>query len=611
MKAETHTPGALFDGKTVYEVPTYQRPYVWNEDDQWQPLWDDLARLVDSLAENPEETPNHFLGAVVLKQRATTAGAPSRYAIIDGQQRLTTLQLLLDAAQAVAAEEGDEDNAEALQELVLNGGARFRGTPDRFKLWPSRVDREVFEQVMDNDLSVEPPLADARLACAHAFFSRTIRQWLAERRGTGAGPDDLEKLAQVLQTRITVVAINLDGTDDDQLIFETLNDRGTPLLAADLVKNFLFQKAEDLGVDVDAWSEKYWADFDEDWWRDEVSQGRAYRARIDLFLQYWLTMRISAEVATDSVFAQFRKHAVASFDSSDNAETFMQALRGDADTFRALVDAVSPTVAGRYYEHVVEALELGATMPLLLWLVSDTTHVPAEQQTEALAAVESWVVRRTLLRLTMKNVNNLIVGLLKYLHSQPRDAAGSATVTFLAEQTADASNWPSDEDLRRNLPTVRLYGNVKQQRLRMILSGIEQAKRTERSENTSMPAKLELEHVMPRGWRTNWGRGIASDPEKAAQRDRLIHTLGNLTLVTNKLNKTLSYRPWTDKQAKVVAPTGRHPGQGKRTLLGMYSLLVLNKEIVDNHPQAWTDDDITTRSAQLTESVISTWPIPT
>ena len=90
--------------------------------------------------------------------------------MIDGQQRLTTLQILLDAVQLVTQEHGDEDDAEMLMELVANNAKRFRGASKRFKLWPSRIDRSAFEHVMDNDLTVAQNLVESRIATAHEFL---------------------------------------------------------------------------------------------------------------------------------------------------------------------------------------------------------------------------------------------------------------------------------------------------------------------------------------------------------------------------------------------------------------------------------------------------------
>ncbi len=614
MEAKALTPRDLFDGKVCYEVPPFQRPYVWTEEDQWQPLWDDIARVTETLVTGGDGDRNgsssHFLGAVVVKQLPSAAGDPLRSSVIDGQQRLTTLQLLLDAAQLVMEQFDHDDVAESLQELVVNDSKRFRKTPKRFKLWPSRIDREAFECVMDNEMTVSGPLGDSRIAQAHRFFCDAIADW-AEVSGD---PDKailkLSALAQVLQQHLQIVAIDLSGADDDQLIFETLNDRGTPLLAADLIKNYVFQQCEDLGADVDVWSETYWRDFDDDWWRDQVSQGRQYRSRIDLFLQYWLTMRVKDEIPTDAVFARFRAYTREHLANRGAAEGFLAGMRRDADSFRDFAQLDPRSARGSFYSRIVEALELGAFTPLLLWLISEEHPTPAAQRDMALAAVESWAVRRTLLRQTMKDVNKLVVALLKELDQHSGANVGDAAVAYLSSQTADARIWPTDESLTKQLPTVKAYGNIKQQRLRAILAGVELQLRSDRHEEVSLPVKLDIEHVMPQGWRHYWDDGVGGDHEAAAARDHLINTLGNLTLVTQKLNVALSNRPWTDAAAMQVAPTGKDAGLGKRSLLNRFSVLLLNKDIVDPHPQAWTETDIAARSLALVGTIAEVWPGP-
>lgn len=615
MEAKALTPRDLFDGKVCYEIPPFQRPYVWTEEDQWQPLWDDIARVAGALLDAGEDQnalamiPGHFLGAVVVKQLPSAAGDPLRSSVIDGQQRLTTLQLLLDAAQLVMEESHHEDVAESLQELVLNDSKRFRGTPKRFKLWPSRIDREAFERVMDNELAVSPTLIEARIPQAHTFFKNAIAEWAEVTGDPDKARSRLAALAVVLQQQLQIVAIDLSGKDDDQLIFETLNDRGTPLLAADLIKNYVFQRCEDIGADVDSWSASYWADFDDDWWRSQVSQGRMYRSRIDLFLQYWLTMRLKDEIPTDAVFSRFRGYAKEQLTDRLGAEQFLTGLRKDADTFRDFAQLDATSASGTFYTRVVEALELGSFIPLLLWLVIEHRQTSAVQADRALAAVESWAVRRTLLRRTMKDVNKLVVALLKELDAHASEEVGDATIAYLREQTADSRTWPTDHELFAELPTIKAYGNIKQQRLRVILAAVELQLRTERHEEVTLPTKLEIEHVMPQGWRSYWDDGAAKDLEAATSRDHLINTLGNLTLVTKKLNGALSNRPWTDEDALIVAPTGKDAGLGKRSLLNRYSVLILNKDIVDPHVVAWTESNIADRNVSLARAVCTVWPI--
>jgi hypothetical protein len=210
----------------------------------------------------------------------------------------------------------------------------------------------------------------------------------------------------------------------------------------------------------------------------------------------------------------------------------------------------------------------------------------------------------------MKDVNRLVVALLKELDQHPSDGIGDATVVYLKAQTADSRTWPTDDELLASLPGVKVYGNIKQQRLRAILSGIELQLRTEKHEDIGLPARLDIEHVMPQGWRTYWQDGILHDPEACAARDFAINTIGNLTLVTKSLNSTLSNRPWTDGAAAAVATSGEDKGLGKRSLLNKYSILALSRPIVDSHPIEWTDADISARSKSLATSIAKAWPMP-
>jgi Protein of unknown function (DUF1524) len=273
-------------------------------------------------------------------------------------------------------------------------------------------------------------------------------------------------------------------------------------------------------------------------------------------------MKIRDEIPTEELFARFRSFATPELQSSAAAAAFLRSLRHDADTYRDLVTKEGSSPAAGFYARVVEELESGSFIPLLLWVTSDAHAIPEPQVQKALDVVESMAIRRTLLRMTTKDFNGLVVSALKALDGTPDDQAGDTIVDFLARQAADSRSWPTDDALRERLPNIRLYGNVKQSRLRMILSALELRYRTARHEEVPVPPKLEIEHVMPRGWRTHWADGIQRDPERAANRDLLVDTLGNLTLVTKKLNGTLSNRPWLDADAAAIASTIPVTGQG-------------------------------------------------
>lgn len=155
MKADILTLKALFQKDVRYVIPTFQRPYVWNQEDQWEPLWNDVRNIAEEYLQQLEElgeykqplaeqrAGSHFMGAVVLQQQATGSAELETRSVIDGQQRLTTLQLLLDAAQEVFETDGFAKEAKQLRRLVLNDEDFAMADSDHiFKLWPTLVDQE-------------------------------------------------------------------------------------------------------------------------------------------------------------------------------------------------------------------------------------------------------------------------------------------------------------------------------------------------------------------------------------------------------------------------------------------------------------------------------------
>ena len=591
---------------------------MWNENDQWAPLWGDIERVAtECTLVNLDERPwagRHFLGAVVYETKGAPAGGVAKHQVIDGQQRLTTIQVVLRAAQSAMESYGDEESAEAVGELVLNKSVRFRGKPAQFKVWPSQADRAAFKRVMLQETSREAG-SEHGLDKAYMFFRTEIWSWLkGEPDLDGVHPpgdvnDRIRGLAAALEDHLTVVAIDLTGEDDSQLIFETLNDRGTPLLKADLIKNWVFRWGERNGADVTNWAAEIWSDFDDPWWREEATRGRLTRARIDIFLQYWLSMKTCEEVRTEETFRVFTRFAQPRMSSPTKGDEFLWNLRDDADQFRKFADLDENTVEGRFYHRVIERLELAVTTPLLLWFLSKANAVPQNQRAIGLQSLESWAIRRTLLRMTTKDVNKFSIVALRVITDSGASNAGEALRRLLSEQVAPSRLWPTDQELLADLPLSRAYGYIRQDRLGMILAEVETHMRQKSSkyESVSLPQKLRIEHIMPRGWRSHWNEGL--EEAQAEERDRLVDTLGNLTLVTGNLNAALSNRPWRDADSEGLR-VGGAVGRGKWSLLNDYSLLVLNKNLVNENRDEWTESAIRDRGLELTQTVCKIWAGP-
>ena len=149
MKAYARSIFHLFDGKRRYIVPLFQRQYVWNREKQWEPLWEDISRVAERRWEN-QTGPPHFLGAMVLDQIRTYGNQVPAHLIIDGQQRLTTFQIIMAALRQVAGSVDASDFADEVQRYLENTGIMENRDEERFKMWPSRVDQEAFKLIVDS-----------------------------------------------------------------------------------------------------------------------------------------------------------------------------------------------------------------------------------------------------------------------------------------------------------------------------------------------------------------------------------------------------------------------------------------------------------------------------
>ncbi|HEY1305396.1 MAG TPA: DUF262 domain-containing protein, partial [Vicinamibacterales bacterium] len=189
MKPDKTSIYDLFDRQRRYAVPLYQRPYVWTKDLQWRPLWGDVCEKAAQVQRGEANAP-HFLGAIVTSQRQVYGNEVGAWDIIDGQQRLTTLQILLAACRDYLRETGDKRFDRDLERITLNDGVRKEAF-ERFKVWPTNVDRPVFQQVItagsvEAVLQAFPGLRGSRkrtvpkLAEAYLYFYRAIESFLTE-----------------------------------------------------------------------------------------------------------------------------------------------------------------------------------------------------------------------------------------------------------------------------------------------------------------------------------------------------------------------------------------------------------------------------------------------
>ena len=370
MHTDILIPKDLFQKEVRYTSPPFQRPYVWSQDDQWEPLWEDVRNVAETYLEELENSGNdgveaeqktspHFLGAVVLKQVPTAAKDIAQREVIDGQQRVTTLQLLLDAIQQICEESEQpclKRVARRLAKLVTNDEELIGD--DRlhiFKLSPTRGDREAFRHAMDNGLAVNN-FEESLIVQAHEFFQLQVRKWLQD----AAEPIEhrIDALEAAATTMLQMVVIDLSPQDDPNLIFETLNARGTPLEQSDLIKNFVLSQERDRQGDV-------WGNLDDGWWRIEVRQGRLFRPRLDMLLNYWLAMRTGSEVSPTRVFDVFRSYV-----DGQDVHAVMSGVNQDLVNYRDFESTRGRSPEEKSFYYHLDVMQARVITPVLLLLLS-------------------------------------------------------------------------------------------------------------------------------------------------------------------------------------------------------------------------------------------------
>lgn len=588
----------IFEKDVHYRVPLYQRPYVWTADEQWGPLWEDLRKLAENQADKiPVKA--HFLGASVQDLVDVAPGHIETRLLIDGQQRLTTLQLLLKAFHHVVFERGDQTYQRALAKLVTNDHPLSTDEAETFKVWPTNADRADFEAVMsagsfDNvrinlGLASRQRLTGRSIPDGYFFFHQQISDWLIEEEGVEASAK-IAALYSTVRDNVRLVVIDLDDKDDAQMIFETLNARGTPLLAADLVKNSLLSEFKDQKEAERAYN-KHWIAFDQgaDFWRAEVGRGHARRARLELFLRHVLSILTRDDVAAAHLYDAYRSFAV-SPDAGNPLEQ-MEKIDRYGKLYRRVIQGWGEPQIDLYLERI-SVMDYETVYPLLL-VLCERLEGESEELRLAIAMLDSFLVRRMVCRLNTRGYGRLFVDIAADI-SIAVDAV-SALEARLLKGTAEVDRWPKDDEFESAWLTNPLYENLTRPRLRLLLEEMERASRTKLAESSDVARRLTVEHVLPQTWQPHWPLpGINDEMQETEERNRLIHTMGNLTLLNERLNPLQSNSAWLD----TTSP-------GKRSGLKDHSTLFLNKALAAK--DEWGDTAIEERGRELFEMAKNRW----
>lgn len=550
MKATETNLLTLMNKTAQFAIPLYQRTYAW-ERKHCNRLWLDILRAGASTT-----IESHFVGAVVYIHEGTfSASTVPRLLVIDGQQRLTTVTLLVKALSEAAVERPDEidSSRELFRDYYLFNPHQRDDL--KYKLMLTRHDRSTLQCVLD-DLPL-PNDESRRIVENYAFFVDRIRQ------------TPLDQVVAGLR-KLLIVDVSLQtGHDNPQLIFESLNSTGLDLSQADLVRNWVL-----MGQPIDVQDQL----FNRYWYPMEQLFAQDPRVPFDGFLRDFLTLETRAIPRQDSVYEAFKGWVAA---KGNDMRAIAARLHADAQLYARMRLGLesNPKLARRFAD--IRDLEVDPVYPFLLgaYREHDAGRITVDEFDAVLDMIESYVFRRSVCDLRTNSLNRTFAMLHGMLDANDY-------VQSLAEylfRIGGVRVFPSDADFNEALVSRDMY----RFRLnRYLLRKLENHGRKEPIEIRN----YSIEHVMPQNedLPQHWRAELGQDWEGVHQ--SRLHRLGNLTLTG--YNSEMSDRPFAEK----------------RVMAGGYatSPLWLNQSVAQ--APTWNATGIDERGRELAKRAVQVWP---
>lgn len=558
MKASETQLLNLFKKSSQFSIPIYQRTYSWAEPECRQ-LWDDILR-----AGSEEDISSHFVGSIVyIESGVFQVANPSALLVIDGQQRLATVSLIIEA---LARRLGDEEpvdgfSAKKLREYYLLNP--LEEGDRRYKILLTQTDKQTLISIVDQKpLPREPSL---RLEENLKFFEKRIKD-----QGT-----NLESLCKGL-AKLMVVYIALDRSHDNpQLIFESMNSTGRELSQADLIRNFVL-----MGLEPELQTRLY----ERYWWPMEVTFGQEpYSQYFDSFMRHYLTVRTDEIPKIREVYEKFKFYARGPKAKRESEEDLVADVHRFANDYCAMALGKEENSSLNDAFQDLRELKVDVAYPFLLRLYRDYRNnlLPAEELERIVRLVESYVFRRAVCSIPTNSLNKTFATFSRALRDD--NYLESIEAHFLLMPSY--RRFPKDDEFCRELLKRNLYQFPRRSYWLRKLENYGKKEKVEIDNYT-------IEHILPqnenlsREWRETLG-----DDWKSVQ-ETWLHTLGNLTLTG--YNSRYGDRPFAEK---------RDMEEGFRE-----SPLRLNKGL--GEVEVWNEEAIKERGQRLAKEAVKVWGMP-
>lgn len=562
----------IFSKNRELTIPFYQRSYVWDKE-QWSRLLDDLEFITST------KVP-YFIGSIILKKGETTMAdsVSDRRIVIDGQQRLTTLTLFFKAYYLLTNDDDSfrEDfmfkNKNKVKEISLKLGLN---------------DSEEFNKITSLTKAEKIDDSNSKIAGAFNYFLKNI---------------DVNKVDDlVIKQNLQFVCIEIDNSEDEQKIFDTINSLGVRLTTAELLKNYFFSKE-----DIESYK-KYWVEtFEKDdetkkYWDTLCSSGSKKRPMIDMFFDSYFQLFVENskyEVSSedkkvyeriDSLFSSY-KSFVFNYCGNDKS-VILNGLFESAKLFRSLFDpgCLDKEIPSSYGKERLNVIIFGlnntTVIPYILYFVKESKDEASRR--EMFRLLESFFMKRFVVNSTGKNYNRQFMSYVRNEIVTPEQLKQELT------RCNDLStSLPTREELLDGFKNSKLTNNTTKGILYLLESALNK-------DGAAISIKgfnlYSLEHLMPKKWRNHWDLVTG---ELAENRDKVLLTLGNLAIITQKLNTSIMDSDWETKKN----------GKNKDFGLSIFASGLATMENVLNQ-DIWNEEKILERAEWLYNKSLLVWDL--
>ncbi|MCX6005710.1 MAG: DUF262 domain-containing HNH endonuclease family protein [Chloroflexi bacterium] len=565
---------SFFQGDMQYIVPFFQRPYVWDEDN-WEGFWENVNQIY--LDYQKGKNSEHFIGTLIVKQKTAEELGQNQYDLIDGQQRLTTVSILLKCLH-----DSCKGNLPKLKEQIDRLLIFENAKGERFiRVKNCRIDLPYFKAVIQGD-KTDHLNQDHKILKAYTYFKKKVQIFSDE---------EIDTLQKIVLEKVPVISMLLASDDDEQVIFDTINSMGVKLTTAELLKNHIFKDEKMEYLYSKLWEPVFEANEESViFWDKDKTAGRMSRKNIEVLLYCYLIITTQNEIQLESLYKEYKQWLKGK--TNDEKENFLIDLKQYAEYYANFpegeeLNEITYSNEEKRFFHIIENLSVTTAYPLVLFLYREISDI--DERNRILKLLESYLVRRNVCRLTTKNYNNLFISLIKKLIKEKSEGAqiSSASIgNILRSFTEETNRFPNDDDVR--LAFKESFLSNQNAREILYLIALYQRRSTLVDVGKLSLLSYSVEHMMPVKWQENWEIADIDDNKKAI-RNKTLKTLGNLTLVTKRLNSKLSNDAW----------------EQKRITLKKYSNLNITTDYLDK--DKWDETYINSRAADISDLAVEMW----